>query len=165
VNGSGFKQDTEVFINEVKVTALIPSDPEVATRQRIVNLDDNLSIRNMPGVLTAKARHSSPQSDFSNEVTAGRLVGPEITSIRPKRKKPGALILKITGANFQQGVTARVLDDAGREVSIRSVSFVASDSLTVKIGSGSAPPSGARIRVRVVTAGGVVSNEFALTLP
>jgi hypothetical protein len=130
-----------------------------------VNLDENLVTRNSPSSLVVRARNTNPSSDQSNAITAGRLIGPEITSIRPKRKSSGILLLKISGAGFQEGVTVQVTDAGGQSIPVKSVSFESTDALSAKIRASSAPPSGASLRVRVVNPTGVMSNLVTVTAP
>jgi hypothetical protein len=135
------------------------ADPQ----QRLVNLDENTTIRNSTGALTVRARNTIPApSEFSNQVNAGSLVGPEITSIKVKKKASGLLILKIHGLNFPADATVTITAD-GSAVPVQSASFDPPDYASVKIGAASAPASGTLMRVRVGTVQGVQSNEFTVT--
>ncbi len=163
VNGMNFRDDTEIAINNQAVVSRIPSDALKAT-QRIVELDDNPSIRNTVGTLTVRAKNTNPPSSLSNEINAGRLTGPEITSVRPKRKGSGVLILRISGSGFQASDTISVIDQNGSPVSVRSSSFISSEQLQAKISSSNAPPSGATIRIRALRLP-VQSNQLSVTLP
>jgi hypothetical protein len=165
INGTGFRADTQITINGTAVISHLPVDSQLASTQRLVNLDENPVTRGTAGSLTIRARHTNPPSALSNEVSAGRLVGPEITSIRPKRKSSGKFILRISGANFQANVTVDVTDSGGQLIPLKSVSFESSDSLSASIKGSRAPAPGASIRVRVRTAGGVQSNEVTVVAP
>jgi hypothetical protein len=165
INGTGFRADTEININGVVVVSRLPSNPQLAATQRVVNLDENLVTRNSPSPLVVRAHNTNPSSDQSNAITAGQLIGPEISSIRPKRKSSGILLLKISGANFQEGITVQVTDAGEQNIPVKSVSFQSTDALSVKIRSSSAPPSGASLRVRIVNPAGVVSNLVTVTAP
>jgi hypothetical protein len=161
VSGTGFRVDTEVRINGVVAVA----QPFTDTGTRVINLDNNPAMRNTAGPLAVRVRNTQPASVFSNEIVAGTLVGPEISSIRPKRKSSGILILNISGANFLPGMTVSVTTASQQPVAIKNVTFEASDALKVKIKASQAPPPGTGLRVQVVGLGGVVSNEFAVTAP
>jgi FG-GAP repeat protein len=164
VNGTNFRTDTEIQINGTVVISRIPSAGGLAATQRIVELDENPAIRNSAGALRVRARNTLPASALSNEVTAGTLVGPEITGITFKRKATGVLILKISGSRFQQGMTAVVTGASGQQIPVKSVTFNSSQSLTAKIAAQAAPPRSSTIRVRVATSGGVGSNELAVSV-
>jgi hypothetical protein len=161
VSGTGFRVDTEVRINGVVAVA----QPFTDTGTRVINLDNNPAMRNTAGPLAVRVRNTQPASVFSNEIVAGTLVGPEISSIRPKRKSSGILILNISGANFLPRMTVSVTTASQQPVAIKNVTFEASDALKVKIKASQAPPPGTGLRVQVVGLGGVVSNEFAVTAP
>ncbi|HVF92452.1 MAG TPA: hypothetical protein VNH22_20465 [Blastocatellia bacterium] len=163
VTGTGFRPDTEILINNAPVVSRIPSDPQLAQTQRIVELDENPAIRNSSGQLVARARHTSPPSDPSNEVTAGRLVGPQIERIKIKAKPSGLKILVITGTDFQPGSTVSVTSGNGQAVQTRPPAVGSSTSIKVKIDADSAPPAGTLLRVRVIGPGGVQSNEVVTT--
>ena len=159
VNGTGFRADTEIQINGLQVISHIGADPQ----QRLVNLDENTTIRNNAGALTVRARNTVPTpSEFSNQVNAGSLVGPEITSIKVKKKASGVLILKVHGLNFPGDATVTITAD-GSAVPVQSASFDPPDYASVKISAASAPASGTLMRVRVGTSQGVQSNEFTVT--
>ncbi|HWP43991.1 MAG TPA: FG-GAP repeat protein, partial [Blastocatellia bacterium] len=162
IDGTGFRADTEVLINGAPVISHIPSDAQLATR-RTVSLDENLTVRNTAGPLRVRVRNTNPPSSESNEVIAGTLVGPEITSLKVKRKRSGVLILKINGSRFQQGMAVTVTREGGQQVPLTS-SFVSSDRLKVKIEASAAPAQGSTIRVRAVTSSGVQTNELVVTL-
>ena len=129
VNGTGFRADTEIQINGLPVISHAGADPQ----QRLVNLDENTTIRNSAGALTVRARNTIPTpSEFSNQVNAGSLVGPEITSIKVKKKASGLLILKIHGLNFPADATVTITAD-GSAVPVQSASFDPPDYASVKI--------------------------------
>ena len=164
VNGSGFRQDTRILINGVVTTAQVPSDPDLATRRRIIELDQNTSIRDNAGSLFVQARQSSPSSGSSNAINAGRLTGTEITRIKVKVKGVGFL-LKVIGTGFQQGSTAVVLDQAGAQIPVASVDTAdAPELVRVRITEG-APPAGTLMRVRIINPTGVRSNEATAVAP
>lgn len=159
VNGTGFRADTEIQINGLQVISHVGADAQ----QRLVNLDENTTIRNSAGALTVRARNTIPTpSEFSNQVNAGSLVGPEITSIKVKKKASGLLILKIHGLNFTADATVTITAE-GSAVPVQSASFDPPDYASVKISAASAPASGTLMRVRVQTSQGVQSNEFTVT--
>jgi hypothetical protein len=159
VTGTGFRSDTEIQINGLPVISHTGASPE----QRLVNLDENTIIRNSTGALTVRARNTIPTpSEFSNQVNAGSLIGPEITSIKVKKKASGLLILKIHGVNFPADATVTITAD-GSAVPVQSASFDPPDYASVKISAASAPASGTLMRVRVGTSQGVQSNEFTVT--
>ena len=159
VNGTGFRADTEIQINGLPVISHAGAGPD----QRLVNLDENTTIRNSTGALSVRARNTIPTpSEFSNQVNAGSLVGPEITSIKVKKKASGLLILKIHGLNFPADATVTITAD-GSAVPVQSASFDPPDYASVKINAASAPTSGTLMRVRVGTSQGVQSNEFTVT--
>ncbi|HLG15201.1 MAG TPA: hypothetical protein VJH03_11960 [Blastocatellia bacterium] len=164
VNGMGFRADTAISINGTDVIARIPSDPQLAATQRTVELDENPSIRNSVGPLAVRARNTSPPSLPSNELTAGTLLGPEITSISAKRKSSGLVVLKIRGANFVDGSTVVATGPAG-QIPIKSSSFNSSDSMTAKIRASAAPARGTQFGVRVVSPTQIASNELVVTAP
>lgn len=163
VRGSNFRTDTEILINGAVVLARLPSPPLDLT-ERIVELDDNPSVRNRVGVLVVRARNTDPPSELSNSVIAGRLLGPQIASISARRKPSGIIIMNISGSAFQEGLTAAItVLDVGRLI-VRPAGFISSDSLRVKIKS-DIPPPGSRLRVRLETASGVQSNEIEISAP
>jgi hypothetical protein len=165
VNGTGFRADTEITINDTPVTSRPPEGNPGSTTQRIVELDENVSVRGSAGPLVVRARHTAPSSGFSNAVTAGTLVGPRIDAIRPKRKGSGLLLLRIDGTNLPAGGGVVVLDANGQQVPLKSGRVNSATSATAKIRASVAPPAGAVLRVRVTGAGGIQTNEVATTLP
>ena len=160
--GTGFKADTEVQINGISVTSHTPND--APTTQRIVLLDENPSIRNTAGTLTVRTRNTNPASNLSNEVIAGRLIGPEISSIKIKVKGSGKLLVKINGANFASDATIQITVN-GQAVNIAAIVFNASDSMQATIKGSAAPPSGSTFHVRVINPPGIQSNEITATRP
>ncbi len=164
IRGSNLRQDTEVTINGIKVISHLP-EPAPDFPEIFVELDENPAIRNSAGPLVVRLRNTNPApSAFSNEVVAGRLIGPEITSIGFKKKGSGLLILKISGANFPTNATVEVRAN-NQLVSLKSASVDASDFIRVKISASNAPPSGTVLRVKVISATGIASNEFTATVP
>jgi hypothetical protein len=132
----------------------------------IVELDENLSIRNSVGQLRVRARNLDPApSPFSAEAVAGRLVGPEITSINPKIKSNGQLQIKIKGANFPPSGTVEITTMAGAPVRLKVTNFQDDNDIKVKIRSSDVPARGTSLRVRVVNASGIASNEVTTSVP
>jgi hypothetical protein len=164
VDGTDFRDDTEILINNQPVVSRIPDNPQQRATRRTVELDDNTSVRDTAGTLLVRARNTNPPSAPSNEVNAGRLVGPEIATIQPRRKNNGLVILKINGSNFPAGVTVTVLDQNGQEVRLKKVTRNSSQLITVKIAAAFAPPRNSTVRVRVFN-GNVQSNELNIQLP
>jgi hypothetical protein len=158
VNGRGFTPTTEVSVNNVPVITRIPADPGLASTQRAVDLDENVLARGTAGPLNLRAKNLAPVSGLSNVVTAGRLTGLEIVSIKVKPKATGFL-LKIVGFGFQPGAAVEVNDLAGRSVPVKSTAFIGGDSLKVKVTQG-APPPGTPIQVRAINSTGIRSNLF-----
>lgn len=163
VRGSGFRPDTEILINGVAVLARVPAPP-LDSVERIVELDENPSVRNRVGPLVVRARNTNPPSDLSNSVVAGRLLGPEIASISGRRKPSGIIILTISGSGFQDGLTAVITVLEGGRVITRPAGLLSSDLLRVKIKS-DIPPPGSRLRIRLEAASGVQSNEVEISAP
>ena len=130
----------------------------------IVNLDQNAAIRNSVGALTVRVRRTDPLSDFSTEVTAGRLTGPEITSLSVKRKSGGKVKLTIRGTGFQTSSNVTILNQNGQAVSLKSISINSSEEIRVVI-KGSAAPSGTTLRVRITNLAGIQSNERSIAVP
>lgn len=130
----------------------------------VVDLDQNPGIRNSVGALLIRVRRTEPLSEFSNEVTAGRLTGPEITSLNLKRKSGGKVKLTIRGTGFQTSSNVTILNQNGQPVSLKSVSINSSEDIRVVI-KGSAVPSGTTLRVRVTNFAGIQSNERSIAVP
>lgn len=164
IDGTDFRDDTEILINNQPVVSRIPDNQQQRATRRIVELDDNPSVRDTAGVLLVRARNTAPPSAPSNEVNAGRLVGPEIANIQPRRKNNGLVILKINGSNFPNGVTVTVLDQNDQEVRLKKVNRNSSQLITVKIAAAFAPPRNSTVRVKVLN-GNVQSNESSILLP
>jgi hypothetical protein len=167
IRGTSIRTDTEVQINGVAVTSHITNPPgsNPPSLDLVVLLDENPAIRNSAGPLVVRLRNLNPSpSPLSNELTAGRLIGPEITSISRKKKSGGKLILKISGANFPLDGTVEVRAN-GALIPLKSTTFEATDYVVVKIAGPNAPPSGTTLRVRVVSPQGVASNEGTVVVP
>jgi hypothetical protein len=163
VSGSGFRADTRFMINGVAVAAQAPFGVASA-QQTLISLDDNPDVRNTAGPVVVQAQNTQPASGPSNSITAGTLTGPQIASAAIKVKASGALILRIFGQSFDNGDTISVVDSQGHAVPVKSVSFVDQQTLIAKI----APQgfgSGTVIRIRVMTASGVISNQVSATIP
>lgn len=161
VEGQGFRPDTEITINGRPVLVRLPSDPALAGRQRIIDLDQNIDVRDSTGRLFLSARNLAPASGRSNIVSAGSL-GPLITSIKVKRKG-GGFDLKISGSGFQEGVTVEVNDQSGGQVPVRATVFIESGFIKAKVRD-NLPTSGAQLRVTAIVLGGR-SNEFLVVAP
>jgi hypothetical protein len=163
VSGSGFRTDTRFTINGAQVATQAPTGTSSA-QQLLISLDDNPEVRNTAGPIVVQAQNTSPPSGPSNPITAGTLTGPRITSTVIKVKASGALVLRVFGQGFDTGDSISVVDSQGHAVPVKAVAFVDQQTLSTKI-----PPqgfaSGAVIRVRVVTASGVNSNQFSATVP
>ncbi len=162
VNGTNFTPATQVFINGNLVTSHIPADAQLAATQRTVELDENLSIRNAAGNLLVRVKN--PNSNLSNEVSAGKLVGPEITSIRLKVKGSGKLVFNINGTNFPANAGVSITVN-GAPLTVKGVTVETGELITAVIKPGAAPPSGSVMKVRVTTPAGVQSNEVLVTKP
>jgi FG-GAP repeat protein len=162
VVGANTRADTQVLVNGTGVVASVPN-PNDPNPSFAVLLDANTSIRNSVGPLTVKLRNISPAlSNFSNEIVAGTLVGPQITNVKVKKKASGALLLKIFGANFPSAGTVTVIAN-GSQVLLDFASFDAPDFISAKIGPQAAPAPGTTMRIRVVTSQGIQSNELTAT--
>ncbi len=159
VNGAGFRNDTEILVNNQLVVSHI--DGGMLASRRRVELDENLSIRNTVGQLVVRARNTNPPSEVSNEVAAGRLTGPEIESVRVKGSS--ALKLTINGSNFLSSDQLSVLDQTGAQVPLKSSSLNSSGQFKAKIRASNAPPSGTTLRIRVLRPP-LSSNEVSVTL-
>ncbi len=164
VNGTGFKTGTEIFINGVSVVSRTPNDAQLAATQRTVELDENLAIKNSAGNLAVRARNTNPNTNLSNEVTAGRLTGPEITSVRVKVKASGKTVVIINGTNFQNGSTVTVTVN-GQALALKNVTVESSELISVVIAPAVAPPSGTTLRIRVISPSTIQSNEFTAVKP
>jgi hypothetical protein len=99
---------------------------------------------------------------LSNEVSAGRLVGPEITRVKVKKKASGVLLLKIFGVNFPSAGTVAVIAN-GSQLPLQSTFFEPPDFAQAKISAASAPSPGTPLLIRVVTSQAIQSNEVTAT--
>jgi hypothetical protein len=159
MRGTGLDANTQVFINTKPVTSVIAVDtPGVL----IVILDSNIAIRNTAGPLVVTAQNAG--TPVSNAVTAGTLNGPQISSIKVRRKPSGLLILKIFGSDFQDSSSVTVIDSSSQPLAVRSVVFIESDFLQARV-AGDTVASGATLRVRVVNGNVVQSNEVSVVAP
>lgn len=160
--GVPFRSDTEVTINGVVVISHL-QDPAAGFPDIFVELDENPAIRNSAGPLSVRARNTTPTpSDLSNEVSAGRLVGPEITRVKVKKKASGALLLNIFGVDFPSDGTVVVIAN-GSQLAIQSAIFEPPDFVQAKISVASAPAPGTTLLIRLVTPQGIQSNEVTAT--
>jgi hypothetical protein len=162
VNGSNFKTETLVFINGNLVVSHIPGDAQLAATQRTVELDENPSVRNSAGNLLVRVKN--PNSNLSNEVSAGKLVGPEITSIRLKVKGSGKMVFSINGTNFPANAGVSITVNA-QPLTVKGVTVETSEFITAVIKPAAAPPSGSVMKVRITTSSSVQSNEVLVTKP
>jgi len=155
--GAPFKSDTEIRINGVVVTSHLQV-PDI-----FVDLDENAAIKNSSGTLLVRARNMTPTpSNLSNEVSAGRLVGPEITRVKVKKKASGAMLLNITGTDFPNAGSATVLAN-GSPLAIQFVAFEPPDFVQVKVSAAAAPAPGTTLLIRLITPQGIQSNEVTAT--
>ena len=160
--GAPFRSDTEVTINGVVVISHL-QDPGPGFPDILVELDENPAIRNSAGPLSVRARNTTPTpSALSNEVSAGRLVGPEITRVKVKKKASGAVLLNIFGVNFPSDGTVSVIAN-GSQLPFQFVVFAPPDFVQAKISAASAPAPGTTLLIRVVTTQGIQSNEWTAT--
>ena len=151
--GGSFRADTEVSINGVVVTSHLQG------ADIFVELDENPSIKNSAGTLLVKARNTVPTpSSFSNEINGGRLIGPEITRVKVKKKASGVLILNIFGTNFTSPGTVSVIVN-GSQLALQSTAFEPPDFVQARVSAATAPATGTPMRIRVVTSQGIQSNE------
>jgi len=165
VNGTGFRADTEVLINGTAVVSHPPNNSQLEPTQRIVNLDENTPIRNTVGQLLVTARNTQPStSDLSNSVSAGQLVGPQISGIRPKQKASGQLVLRIDGSNFPADGHVEVTAN-GAALSLKSQSITPPDFAQAKVRAAAVPATGTLIHVKVVSSLGIQSNEVTVVAP
>jgi hypothetical protein len=161
IGGTSIRMDTEILINGVLVISHPPTGSQPG--QRVVNLDENLAIRNSAGPLAVRARNTVPSpSNLSNEVIAGTLIGPEITKVKVKKKASGALLLNISGSNFPSSgeVSVQVADFL---LALQSTFFEPPDFVQAKISAAAAPAAGTTLRIRVITPQGIQSNEVIAT--
>lgn len=161
VTGTNLRADTEVSVNGSGVVSHLESNP---ARIRI-ELDENLAIRNSAGQLIVRARNTNPSpSTFSNELAAGRLVGPEITDVTIKKKSNGMLVFKVRGSNFPLNGSLEVR--AGTQlIDLKSDSIDEAGFIDTKVKPRNAPPSGTQLRFVVRGQNGILSNEFLATVP
>lgn len=161
ITGTELRADTEVTINGNVVVSHLESNP---TRIRI-ELDENTAVRNSAGQLIVRARNTNPSpSNFSNELTAGVLVGPQITSVTIKKKSNGQLNLKVSGANFPLNGHLEVRAN-GQLVKIKSDGIDESGFTDTKVKKNNAPPSGTQLHFVVVGPNGIQSNDFVGVVP
>jgi hypothetical protein len=162
IAGVSLRADTEIRVNGVVVISHLQS-PAPGTPDMIVDLDENPAIRSSAGSLLVRARNTLPTpSVLSNEVNAGRLIGPEITRVKVKKKPSGVMILNIFGTGFTGGGTV-VVTASGAPLTLQSTVIEPPDFAQVRIGAASAPAPGTSLRIRLLTAQGVQSNEVTAT--
>ena len=164
VEGVDLRADTEIQINGTAVVSRLILPPGPALPFHVVDLDQNLAIRNSVGPLSVRARQTNPPSLLSDPLIAGTLTGPRIDSVGKKRKATGPVVLSIAGANFPANPVLLIRDASGNQLPIKAITSIAPDLITVKL-RGDAIAPGSVIRVIVATAAGVLSNEVQLTAP
>jgi hypothetical protein len=163
ISGTKLRQDTQISVNGIVVVSHLQDTGNAGDPRISVELDENGAIKNSVGPLVVRARNTIPrESDLSNEVTAGMLIGPEITSIRVKKKGSGLLILKISGTNFPSDGSV-VVRANGSQVPVQSATFEPPDFVSARISAASAPATGTTLLIRVVTPQGIQSNEATAT--
>jgi hypothetical protein len=160
ISGTNLRSDTQVTINGAGVVSHVQAGtPATIT----IELDENSAIRNSVGQLVVSARNTTPPaSDVSNQIVAGTLIGPQIISVKVKKKGSGALVLNISGSNFPADGTVSVTIDNGI-VLLLSASFAPPDFVQARISPAIAPAEGTTMRIRVVTTQGIASNEVTAT--
>ena len=163
VTGTGFSDTSQFTINTSPVTFTLSPNPPAGSEQAIINLDQNLPIRNSIGPLVVQAQNTVPPSAVSNSITAGTLSGPQITSVVAVPKAGGKILLKVFGQGFKRGDLVSVTDAQGM-VPTKAVTFVSAGALTTKIASGLVG-AGTQISLTVTTSTGVVSNQVNATVP
>jgi FG-GAP repeat len=166
IQGTGTRLDTQVQINGQVVISHDASPPDGGPAPNpsfFVLLDENPTIKNSVGPLAVRLRNTIPTpSNLSNEIIAGTLIGPEISSVKVKKKASGVLLLKIFGANFPSDGTVAVTAN-GSQIAVQSAAFEPPDFVSAKIGAASAPAPGTTLHIRVVTLQGIQSNEATAT--
>jgi len=162
VVGTNTRVDTQVLINGSVVAAPVPN-PNDPNPSFAVFLDANPSIRNSVGPLAVTLRNITPSpSNLSNEIIAGTLVGPTITKVKVKKKASGVLLLNISGSNFPSfGEVSVMVGDLN--IAVQSTAFEPPDFVQAKISAAAAPGAGTSLRIRVITAQGIQSNEVVAT--
>jgi hypothetical protein len=163
VSGNNLRADLQIFINDNPVISSLPPDPPPGSLPTWVFLDQNPSVKNSVGPLVIRARNTLPiPSDLSNAITAGRLIGPEITKIKVKKKASGLLLLNISGTSFPSDGTVLVTAN-GSQIAVQSAAFEPPDFVSARISAASAPAPGTTLHVRVVTLQGIQSNDATAT--
>jgi len=163
ISGTNLRPDTQVTINGIPVVSHLQDTGNNGPPRIAVELDENVVIKNSVGPLAVRARNTTPSlSDLSNEIIAGSLIGPEITSVKVKKKASGVLQLKISGTNFPSDGTVTVTAN-GSQVPVQSAAFEPPDFISARIGAEAAPAPGTTMRIRVVTTQGIQSNELTAT--
>ncbi len=162
ITGAPFGSDTEVNINGAAVISHLqdaaPGSPDI-----FVELDENPAIRDSAGQLAVRARNTSPApSNLSNVLIAGRLVGPEITRVKVKKKASGAILLNITGVNFPSDGTVVAVAN-GIQLTFQFTVFEPPDFVQNKLSVVSAPAPGTIILIHLVTPQGIQSNVVMAT--
>lgn len=160
INGANLRSDTQVAVNSTIVVSHLQSGPPATIT---IELDENLAIRNSVGQLVVSARNTTPPaSNVSNQIVAGTLIGPQINSVKVKKKGSGALVLNISGANFPPDGTVSATFDIAIAL-ILPANFASPDFVQARISPAVAPPEGTAMRIRVITPQGIASNEVTAT--
>lgn len=143
----------KAILNDVEVPTTF-----VNSKELLVSLDDAPEILNTPGPVTARVRN--PGSEASVSVSAVTLIGPAITSVKPKRKG-SSLRLTIKGSNFLTGATVLVTA-AGEPVPGTSVVRKSASKIRATIGSQTA---GTILTIRVLNPGPAPSEPAVVVAP
>jgi hypothetical protein len=159
IGGTNLRSDTQVTINLIQVVSHLQDTGNTGPPNIAVELDENAVIKNSAGPLAVRARNTTPSlSDLSNEIIAGTLVGPEITKVKVKKKSSGLLMLNISGTNFPSSGEVSVMV-ADLQIAVQSTAFEPPDFVQAKINAAAAPSAGTTMRIRIITAQGIQSNE------
>jgi hypothetical protein len=79
-----------------------------------------------------------------------------------KKKASGVLLLNISGSNFPSTGEVSVMV-ADVQIAVQSAAFEPPDFVQAKISAATAPGPGTSLRIRVITAQGIKSNEAVAT--
>ncbi len=151
-----FKPGAQALLRGIAV----PTEFVSATELR-VRLDDAPDVRNTAGPLTVQVRN--PGSEPSVGLTPLTLVGPSIR--KAKTKMAGdQYAIKIKGADFLEGATVVIENEADGEVPVLSVDRRNPKTILVRIARDSVT-SGATLLVRVVNPGPAPSDPAMTRVP
>lgn len=151
-----FREGAIAIVNGVEVPTTFVSPSELS-----VDLDDAPAVRNAAGPVVVAARN--PGSATSPAVTALTLVGPEIASVKAKKKGTGVR-LNVTGANFLAGATVVVTDADGNAVPVAGVKRKNAKKISATI-AGGAVTSGETLTVVVANPGPAPSAPATVVAP